>query len=74
MNSWTENTTELSYSIHSLTSGVKYNVTVSAVAADGLTEGKGQTVSLHASKISGVCCRREILVFNGVLSDLSVVS
>ncbi|TWW75630.1 Receptor-type tyrosine-protein phosphatase eta, partial [Takifugu flavidus] len=47
INNWTENTTALSHTIHSLTPGVQYNVTVSAVAADGWTEGKGQTVSLH---------------------------
>lgn len=47
-------TTETSYTISELTSGVRYSVTVSAVAADGHTEGKGQTVSLHTSKISGL--------------------
>lgn len=44
-------TKKTSYTITNLTSGVRYNVTVSAVA-DGHTEGKGLTVSLHTSKIS----------------------
>ncbi|TNN00535.1 hypothetical protein fugu_011781 [Takifugu bimaculatus] len=49
INNRTENTTALSHTIHSLTPGVQYNVTVSAVAADGWTAGKGQTVSLHTT-------------------------
>lgn len=69
-NNWTENTTALSHTIHGLTPGVQYNVTVSAVAADGRTEGEGQTVSLHTSEISGFCCRREIHVFKGVFIRL----
>lgn len=63
-------TTKTSYTITNLMSGVRYNVTVSAVAADGQTEGKGQTISLHTSKIS---CRWD-LGFQGILPNFSVVS
>lgn len=73
INSWTENTAYMSHTIYNLTSGVMYNVTVTAVAGDGQTEGEGQTVSQHTSKISGFGCKREICVFN-VSSDLSAVS
>lgn len=55
-NNGSEKTNETWYTITNLTSGVSYNVTVSAVAADGYTEGKGQTVSLHTSKSSALSC------------------
>lgn len=61
---WTNGTTigdamtnKTSYTITNLTSGDRYNVTVSALVADGHSEGQGQTVSLRTSKVSALSCR-----------------
>nr|XP_046249269.1 receptor-type tyrosine-protein phosphatase beta-like isoform X6 [Scatophagus argus] len=45
--SGTENVTETHLNITNLTAGVQYEINVTAVAADGITEGQGTTVSKY---------------------------
>lgn len=66
-NNWNQATNKTSFTITSLTSGVGYNVTVSAVAADGSIEAKGQTVSLYTSRFLGLFCRRHTRVLKHFL-------